>query len=55
MAMKAAVKKVIEEHARAGRPLILWRGGKVVEVPAEELLDRELSSESAPRNPSSLQ
>jgi hypothetical protein len=37
MALKAAVEKVIEEHAREGLPLYLWRDGKVVAVPAEEL------------------
>jgi hypothetical protein len=37
MAMKAAVEKVIEEHAREGLPLYIWRDGKVVAVPAEEL------------------
>lgn len=37
MAMKAAIEKVIEEHAREGLPLYLWRDGKVVAVPAEEL------------------
>jgi hypothetical protein len=44
MAMKAAVEKVVEEHAREGRPLYIWRDGKVVAVPTEEL-----------RNGSSLQ
>lgn len=40
MAMKAAVEKVIEEHAREGLPLYLWRDGKVVAVQAEELNSR---------------
>ena len=40
MAIKAAVEKVIEEHAREGLPLYLWRDGKVVAVQAEELLER---------------
>jgi len=40
MAMKAAVEKVIEEHAREGLPLYVWRDGKVVSVPAEELHPR---------------
>ncbi len=40
MAMKVAVKKVIERHAREGRPLYIWRDGKVAEVPAKELLDQ---------------
>ena len=38
MALKAAVEEVIEEHAREGLPLYIWRDGKVVAVPAEELL-----------------
>lgn len=37
MAFKAAVDKVIEEHARLGLPLPIWRDGMVVEVSAEEL------------------
>jgi hypothetical protein len=37
MAINAAVEKVIEEHAREGLPLYIWRDGKVVAVPAEEL------------------
>lgn len=38
LALKVAVAKVIEEHAREGLPLYLWRDGKVVAVQAEELL-----------------
>jgi hypothetical protein len=34
--LKAAVEKVINEHAREGLPLYTWRDGKVVAVPAEE-------------------
>ncbi|HKW64516.1 MAG TPA: hypothetical protein VJN89_18330 [Candidatus Acidoferrum sp.] len=37
MAMKAAIERVVEEHAREGLPLYVWRDGKVVAVPAEEL------------------
>jgi hypothetical protein len=37
MAMKAAMEKVIEEHIREGLPLYIWRDGKVVAVPPEEL------------------
>ncbi len=40
LAMKATVEKVIEEHAREGLPLYVWRDGKVVAVPAEELRPR---------------
>ncbi len=37
MALKVAVERVIVEHARQGLPIYIWRGGKVVEVPPEEL------------------
>jgi hypothetical protein len=37
MALKAAVEKVIVEHARLGVPLYIWREGKVIAVPTEEL------------------
>ena len=36
-AMKEAVRGVIEDHKRSGRPLIIWRNGKVVKVPANKL------------------
>lgn len=49
MAMKDAVEKVIEDHIRTGRPIHIWRDGKVVEVSAEELRgQREASSNPAP-------
>ncbi len=37
MALKAAVKNVIEEHGREGLPIYTWRDGRVVEVPPDEL------------------
>ena len=37
LALKAAVEKTIEEHAREGLPMYIWRDGEVVAVPAEEL------------------
>jgi hypothetical protein len=40
LAMKAAIEKVIEEHAREGLPMYIWRDGQVVAVPAEELRKR---------------
>ena len=32
MALKAAVEKLIVDHARKGLPLYIWRDGRVVEV-----------------------
>lgn len=37
-AMKAAVAKTIRDHARTGDPVVIWRNGKVVWVPAGQLL-----------------
>jgi len=37
MALKAAVEKVIIEHARRGWPIYIWRDGKIVERSPEEL------------------
>jgi hypothetical protein len=37
MALKVAVEKVIVEHARQGMPIYVWRDGKVVEIPPDEL------------------
>jgi hypothetical protein len=37
LAFKAAVEEVIVEHARQGRPIYIWREGKVVELSPEEL------------------
>jgi hypothetical protein len=40
LAMKAAIEEAIEEHAREGLPMYIWRDGRVVAVPAEELRKR---------------
>jgi len=37
MALKEAVEEVMQDHIRSGRPIHIWRDGKVVEVSAEEL------------------
>jgi hypothetical protein len=40
MALRAAVEKMIVEHARQGLPIYIWREGKVVEMSLEELRER---------------
>jgi hypothetical protein len=40
IAFKVAVAKAIDENARLGIPNYIWRDGKVVEVPPEEVLKR---------------
>jgi hypothetical protein len=37
MAADRAAARAVEEHRRAGVPLVYWRDGKVVLVPADEL------------------
>ena len=38
LALKEAVKEVIERHKISGRPLAIWKDGKVVQISAEEAL-----------------
>jgi hypothetical protein len=38
MALKEAVADAIAEHKRMGRPIVIWRDGKVVKVPPEEIV-----------------
>jgi hypothetical protein len=36
-ALKEAVAEAIAEHKLRGRPIIIWRDGKVVSIPPEEI------------------
>jgi hypothetical protein len=45
MALKAAVERVMEEHAREGFPVYVLRDDEIIEISAEELRTRY------PRNP----
>ena len=36
-ALREAVREVILDHRRTGDPLVLWRHGKVVKVPAHRV------------------
>jgi hypothetical protein len=38
MALKEAVADAIAEHKRMGRPIVIWRDGKVVKIPPEEIV-----------------
>jgi hypothetical protein len=38
MALKEAVAEAIAEHKRRGNPIALWRDGKVVIVPPDEIV-----------------
>ena len=48
MALKAAVEKVIVEHARQGMPIYIWRDGEVVEVLPEQLREQAALLETEP-------
>ncbi len=47
-ARKTAVKKAIEDHARQGLPIYIWRDGRVLEVPPDKLHEQSalLNTES---------
>ena len=36
-ALKSAVRQVVAEHKRTGQPVVIWRSGKVVRIPADRL------------------
>ena len=36
-ALRIAVANVIEEHRRSGDPIVVWKDGKVVKIPASRL------------------
>ena len=40
-ALKKAVAETIRDHARTGDPVVIWRHGKVVWVPAKQLLQKQ--------------
>jgi beta-galactosidase GanA len=40
-ALRKAVAEAIAEHRRNGIPIAIWRNGKVVRIPAEEIEVRE--------------
>lgn len=46
-AFKRAVAEAIAEHKRAGHPIAVWRNGKVVHVPADQIELRETRAEYA--------
>ncbi len=44
-ALKDAVRKTIEDHARTNDPIVVWKNGKVTWVSAKKLLAREPQAE----------
>ena len=43
-ALKEAVRKAIEEHAKTNDPVVIYRNGKVIEVSAKSLLQKKSKS-----------
>ena len=37
LALKKAVHEVVERHKKTGRPLAIWKNGKVVKVSAKKI------------------
>jgi hypothetical protein len=44
IAFRIAVAKAIDEHARLGLPVYVWRDGRVVELPPDEARSTSESS-----------
>ena len=44
-AMRKAVANVIADHKRTGDPIVIWRDGKVVKIPADQIEVREPEAE----------
>ena len=37
LAMKSAIRQVVEDHKKSGRPLAIWKNGKTVRISASKL------------------
>jgi hypothetical protein len=48
LALNRAFARVVAEHKQNGLPVVLWRDGKVVHVPAEELTPAEEAPTGTP-------
>jgi len=46
-ALKKAVADTIADHKRTGDPIVIWRDGRVVKVPADQIEIREPQAEYA--------
>jgi len=40
LALKEAIREVVDRHIQSGRPLSTWKNGKVVRIPANQLLHK---------------
>jgi len=44
-ALKKAVADTIADHKRTGDPIVIWRDGRVVKIPADQIEVRETQTE----------
>jgi hypothetical protein len=44
-ALKKAVTDAIADHKRSGNSIVIWRNGKVVKIPADQIEIREDQAE----------
>ena len=44
-ALKKAVARTIADHKRTGDPIVIWRNGKIVKIPADQIEVREPEAE----------
>ena len=44
-ALKKAVADTIADHKRTGDPIVIWRDGKIVKIPADQIELREDQAE----------
>ena len=44
-ALKMAVARAIADHKRTGDPIVVWRDGEVVKIPADQIEVREPDAE----------
>jgi len=44
-ALKMAVARAIADHKRTGDPIVVWRYGEVVKIPADQIEVREPDAE----------
>ena len=44
-ALKKAVARAIADHKRTGDPIVVWRDGEVVKIPADQIEVREPDAE----------
>jgi len=45
-ALKKAVARAIADHKRTGNPIVVWRNGEVVKIPADQIEVREPETEN---------